>query len=36
MSVGEVLLLLVGLLTAVFVLDAAIRTFVLPRATPSS
>ena len=28
------LLLLVGLLTAVFVLDAAIRTFVLPRATP--
>jgi hypothetical protein len=34
MSIGEVLLLLVGLLTAVFVLDAAIRTFVLPRATP--
>jgi hypothetical protein len=34
MSIGEVLLLLVGVLTAVFVLDAAIRTFVLPRATP--
>jgi hypothetical protein len=34
MSIGEVLLLLVGLLTAVFVLDAAIRTFVVPRATP--
>ena len=30
MSIGEVLLLLVGLLTAVFVLDAAVRTFVLP------
>jgi hypothetical protein len=34
MTLGEMLLLLVGLLTAVFVLDAAIRTFVLPRGTP--
>jgi hypothetical protein len=36
MSIGEILLLLVGLLSAVFVLDASIRTFVLPRGTPVS
>jgi hypothetical protein len=33
-SVGEIVLIIIGLLTAVFVLDAAIRTFVLPRGTP--
>jgi hypothetical protein len=34
MTISEVALLLVGLLTAVFVIDAALRTFVLPRGTP--
>lgn len=36
MSFSEVLLLLFGLAISVFVLDAAIRTFVLPRGTPVS
>ena len=34
MTFFEVLLLLVGLAISVFVLDAAVRTFVLPRGTP--
>jgi hypothetical protein len=33
-SIGEVILLVVGLAAVVFVIDAAVRTFVVPRAIP--